>query len=304
MRPRAVVTGASRGIGAGVARELGRAGYDLTLVSRDSGRARATVRRIRSAAVTGAAIDFVPCDLSVMAQVEVLGRRLRGEEPPSLVLHCAAVVPEGAERTTDGFERQWAVNHLAPFLLSSWVTPAGVETAGRVVTVASQLHRGGSIDRDPDLFGATAGYDREGRYRDTKLANVLFARALGRRFTKLASASSARGEGREPAAGPALSVCLHPGAAGTGLLYDLQGTRQVDRWLNRAIRAVKGVEPWGLAECIARVTEVCTRTLDAGENGSYWQDGEVAAPSGAALDDDLGEWLWAVSSSALERWLP
>lgn len=289
MRRTAVLTGASRGIGAGVARTLAGRGFDLVLIARESSHARGTLASVRAAAPEQADVTFVACDLSSMAEVAAVGARLRDAAPPTLLLHCAAVVPEAVEVTADGFERQWAVNHLAPFLLARWVQPLGGEgDPGRVVTVASQLHRGRSLVRGPEQFAPSASYDREERYGQTKLANVLFARALGRRC--------------DPAS--VLSVSLHPGAAGTGLLYDLQGTGSFDRWLNRAIRAVKRVEPWGLRECVDRVGELCTRSLGPEHQGSYWENGLACAPSDAALDDDLGEWLWSASDTALSRWLP
>jgi hypothetical protein len=96
---------------------------------------------------------------------------------------------------------------------------------------------------------------------------------------------------------------VHPGVAGTRLNHDLSGTRPVDRVVNRVIRAVKGAQPWGLAECVDTVAAVCLQPLGPGDQGGYHEDGAIVDPSPAALDDELGEALWGASVSALRPWL-
>lgn len=283
-RPTAIVTGASRGIGAGVARRLAAAGYGLLLTARESRAARASLAAVRSEAKGDTPVVFVPADLSRLTDVERLAETvLATVGAPTVLLHCAAVVPAAEERTPDGFELQWAVNHLAPFLLTrrAPVGPAPDGTPGRVVTVASKLHREGRLETRDDLF-STGSYDRNRRYRDTKLANVLFARALARRT--------------DPEA--CVSLTLHPGAAGTGLLHDLEGTGAVDRLVDRTVRGLKGKPPWGLVDCVDRVFDVCTRSLEPDDHGSYREDGVRTDPSPQALDDELGEWLWDASRRA------
>jgi NAD(P)-dependent dehydrogenase (short-subunit alcohol dehydrogenase family) len=285
LRRSAVITGASRGIGAGVAVRLAEVGYDLVLTARESSEARRSEARVREAALAGARTAWVSADLSRLTEVRRLADEIRGAiGAPTLLVHCAAVVPSSEIRTPDGFETQWAVNHLAPFLLTALVgpEPGGDGEPGRVVTVASKLHRGGGLTPSATLF-SDGPYDRERRYRDTKLANVLFARALARRCDP-----SRR-----------VSLSLHPGAAGTGLFHDLQGTGTLDRLVNRAIRTARRAEPWGLADCIDRVSDVCTRTLTAADHGSYREDGEIVDPSPAASDDELGEWLWHATEQAV-----
>lgn len=283
--PTALVTGASRGIGAGVAGRLAAAGYDLVLTARDSAAARRTMATVRAGLPTGRRVEWVPADLSDPGDIDALAQAtLTAVGVPDLLLHCAALIPASEQRTSRGVEMQWAVNHLAPFRLTRRLEMGaeGAPAARRVVTVASKLHRDGHLQRLPDPF-TTGAYDRRQRYCDTKLANVLFARALARRL--------------DPA--HCLSIALHPGAAGTGLYQDLDGTGTLDRMIDRTLRGLRGKRPWGLEECVERVTNACTRPLRPEDHGGYLEEGEWCAPADQALDDDLGEWLWAASERAL-----
>jgi NAD(P)-dependent dehydrogenase (short-subunit alcohol dehydrogenase family) len=287
-RPLAVVTGASRGIGAGVARRLALEGWDLVLTARASATADRAVARVREAASSGARIEWMPADLSRMGDVARLAAAVKtGAGLPHLLLNCAAITPREERSTEDGFEMQWAVNHLAPMLLTLLLPGAAHGgDAPRVVTVSSKLHRRGEIRPDGDLF-RPRNYDMGRCYADTKLANVLFARALGRREGP---------DGR-------LSVSVHPGVAGTRLNHDLSGTRAVDRAVNRMIRTVKRAEPWGLAECVDTVAAVCLDPLGPADQGGYHEDGSFVEPSPAALDEDVGDALWSASARALSPWL-
>jgi NAD(P)-dependent dehydrogenase (short-subunit alcohol dehydrogenase family) len=245
---------------------------------------------VRLAAAPGTRVEWIPADFSVLDEVVALASTVSDRLGfPTLILHCAAVVPAGDRRTVDGFETQWAVNHLAPFLLSARlpVSPAPDGGPGRVVIVSSKLHRSGSITPSPTLF-SDGPYDRSRRYCDTKLANVLFARALARRVD----------------AGRAVVLSAHPGVANTGLSHDLQGTGTVARTVNRALRGVRKAAVWGLADCVETVSEVCLRPFDPADHGGYWEDGGLVDPSPAALDDGVGEALWRASERAVEPWLP
>jgi NAD(P)-dependent dehydrogenase (short-subunit alcohol dehydrogenase family) len=105
--------------------------------------------------------------------------------------------------TEDGFERQFATNHLGPFALTGLLLDLLVTTGGsRVVTVSSLLHRIGRF-HEADPQGLAGGYDRWFAYANTKLANLLFTYELDRRL---------RGAGTGT-----LAVAAHPGWARTHL---------------------------------------------------------------------------------------
>ncbi|MEX2247210.1 MAG: oxidoreductase [Dehalococcoidia bacterium] len=197
----AVVTGANSGIGLEVARELTRAGAEVVLACRNLEKGAAAARDIE--ATTGTHPQVSMLDLGNLASVKDFA--LRFAETHShldLLLNNAGVMAPPRRTTADGFELQFGTNHLGHFALTCQLIRLmqGRDDA-RVVTVSSGAHRGASMNFD-DLQGER-GYARWRAYGQSKLANLLFMRELGRRLA--AAGSSVR------------SVAAHPGYAATNL---------------------------------------------------------------------------------------
>ncbi|MCC6736070.1 MAG: SDR family NAD(P)-dependent oxidoreductase [Bauldia sp.] len=199
---RAIVTGGSTGIGFEIARALAAAGMAVTIAARDEARGAAAARMIRGLA-PGAEVRFARLDLASLASVRGFAEaELLTARPLDLLVNNAGVMMlPRRETTADGFERQFATNHLGPFALTARLWPLFTGRAGaRVATVASLAHWRGRIDL-ADLDAAVR-YRPYAAYARSKLANLLFAFELAR----LAGAS-----------GP-LSVAAHPGIAATPLV--------------------------------------------------------------------------------------
>lgn len=176
--PRTLVTGATAGIGLETARELAKRGHAIWLHGRSEVSASGAVTKLRSDDPT-AAIVPVWGDLASFEEVRELGRALQGNAI-NRVIHNAGVVMPTPTRTVDGFETTWAVNHLAPFLLTSLLIDELLEQDdARVITVSSIGHTAGRIHFD-DL-NLEGRYDRIAAYCQSKLANVLFTEELARR---------------------------------------------------------------------------------------------------------------------------
>lgn len=184
-----VVTGASSGIGAEAARQLHRLGATVVPVGRSKDRT-ATL-----AAEIGA--EPLLADFSRLDDVHRLAERLGELDRIDVLVNNAGGRWNRAEITGDGYERTFQTNHLAPYLLTRLLQAKLVEAKARVVTTSSAAHRMGRLnpaDLDSSRrFGANSAYGR------SKLANILFAAELQRRWGPLGVTSTS----------------LHPGVVAT-----------------------------------------------------------------------------------------
>lgn len=200
---RAVLTGASDGIGLGIATRLAAAGAEVVLPVRSAGKGAAAVERIR-AAVPGAAVSLRELDLSALASVAALGRTLRAEGAPIhlLINNAGVMTPPRLQRTADGFELQFGTNHLGHFALVAELLPLLRAGSARVTAQLSIAAGSGAINwSDPNW---ERSYDGMRAYRQSKIALGLFGLELERR-------SRAAGWG-------ITSNLAHPGVAPTSLL--------------------------------------------------------------------------------------
>jgi retinol dehydrogenase 14 len=192
-----LVTGGSGGIGRATALSLVGMGADLAIVGRDRGRSEDAAREIRAAG--GGRVDFFIADLSSQSQVRGLAEEvLRSLSRIHVLINNVGGYFDTRHVTVDGLERTFALNHLAPFLLTSLLLEKLKQSASaRVVTVSSNAHAAGRIDFN-DLQGERS-YSGSRAYSQSKLANVLFSYELARRLEGTSVTSNA----------------LHPGMVST-----------------------------------------------------------------------------------------
>ncbi|WP_224390694.1 SDR family NAD(P)-dependent oxidoreductase [Pseudonocardia sp. ICBG1293] len=181
---RAVVTGASSGIGAASARALAAAGAQVTLAVRDTEAGTATATAIGRS--VGAVPAVLPLDLTDRSSVGRFVESWRG--PLHLLLANAGVVTGGLERTAEGWELQLATNHLGHFGLATGLhhalgAGAADRGAARVVVVSSTAHMRADVDLD-DLHFRRRAYDPQIAYARSKTANSLFAVGATRRWAE------------------------------------------------------------------------------------------------------------------------
>jgi retinol dehydrogenase-14 len=192
-----LVTGGTGGIGGATARGLAAMGARVAIIGRNRGRTEDAARDIRTA---GGQVDVFLADLSVQSEVrrladEVLHRFSR----INVLVNNVGGYWNTRHETVDGLERTFALNHLAPFLLTNLLLERMKQSApARVVTVASNVQALGRIDFD-DLQ-STRSYSGARAYNQSKLANVLFTYELARRVPTTAVTANA----------------LHPGVVSTG----------------------------------------------------------------------------------------
>ncbi|WP_032376808.1 SDR family oxidoreductase [Rhodococcoides fascians] len=200
---RAVVTGASDGIGTVIATRLARAGAEVVMPVRSAAKGERAAESIR-AAVPGAQVSTRELDLSSLNSVAALASELVSEGRPIDVLVNNAGVMQPPERqvTQDGFELQFGTNHLGHFALTLALLPLLRAGRARVTHQTSIAARSATINWD-DLNWERS-YDVMKAYSQSKLAVALFARELDAR-------SRAGGWG-------ITSNMAHPGISPTNLL--------------------------------------------------------------------------------------
>jgi NAD(P)-dependent dehydrogenase (short-subunit alcohol dehydrogenase family) len=197
-----VITGANSGIGFEAAKALAGKGARVILAVRSATKGQAAIEKIR-AAHPRAQVELEMLDLADLASVRAFAERFSARYSALPVLiNNAGVMATPYRRTADGFELQFGTNHLGHFALTGLLLPAILAAPGaRVVTVSSMAHSFGQIDFD-NLDGSK-GYQRWAAYGQSKLANLLFAYELQRRFAAAGAA--------------AISLACHPGYADTEL---------------------------------------------------------------------------------------
>jgi NAD(P)-dependent dehydrogenase (short-subunit alcohol dehydrogenase family) len=280
---RAVVTGASSGLGLETARRLAAHGAHVVMTSRDPARGDQAVRRVL-ADVPHASVRPAELDLADMASVRALAAAL-GEEPLDLLVNNAGVMAVPPRHTLDGFELQMGTNHLGHFALTGLLLPALLARPGaRVVTVSSFLHRFGALDLT-DLMSERS-YDPWRAYSGSKLANLLFVRELH---------SQARRVGAD-----LVSVGAHPGYARTNLVAaGPAGGRRVTGALLRAGTVLVGQSARsGALPQLRAATDPEVRSGEYyGPRGPGEQRGlpKRVRTSANARDDRTAGLLWAES---------
>ena len=174
-RTNAIVTGGHAGIGLEVTRALAKAGASVTVGARDPKRAAAALSGVER-------VEVGQLDLIDPGSIDTFAARWLVRGRPLQILVNGAGASGGPERDARGFETQFATNHLGHFQLTLALLPAlRAANGARVVNVSSGAQRFGRIRWDDPNFAS--GYDSRAAYAQSKVANVLFAVELDRRWT-------------------------------------------------------------------------------------------------------------------------
>jgi retinol dehydrogenase 12 len=264
-----VVTGASSGIGKAAAAALAGLGATVVLVGRDRGRTEAAAAEIGRPGGPPPRVEVA--DLASLEQVRGLAERLAGLERIDVLVNNAGLVLGERQVTADGLEHVLALNHLAPFLLTSLLLPQLTASApARVVTVTSDAHSAARLDL-ADL-NLERGWDSWRSYANSKLANILFTRELARRLDGTGVTAN----------------CAHPGVVRTGFGGQARPLLKAGIMIARPFM----LSPERGADTIVYLA---SSPDVAGQSGGYYVKRQRREPSAAARDDDTARKLWEIS---------
>ena len=267
-----LVTGGTSGIGRATALGLAAMGARVAITGRDRQRTEDTAREIH--VETGQAVGTFVADMSSQSQVRLLAHEVLDRLPRlDVLVNNVGGYWNTRHVTADGLEHTFALNHLAPFLLTNLLLDRLTESApARVVTVASNAHGMGRIDFDDlqcerDYSGARA-------YNQSKLANVMFTYQLARRLQGSSVTANA----------------LHPGLVSTGFGAEDPGRTQ--RLLVPIVRPFMKAPIQGAATSIFLATSPHLESV----TGCYFANSKPKKSSQRSYDEAVAARLWQVST--------
>jgi protochlorophyllide reductase len=282
-----LVTGANSGLGLRTAEALAHKGAHVLMGCRDATRGEAARSHVTTSA-TGPAPEVVPLDLADLGSVREAAQSVAGAvERLDVLVNNAGVMAMPLRRTVDGFELQFATNHLGHYALTGLLLPALQRATGpRVVTVSSNGHRMGRNDwSDPNW--ERRRYLKWPAYGQSKLANLLFTRELARRAHEAGSSL--------------VAVAAHPGNSATHLLAastDASGNRLVGQLMNWGNQLIAQPDSAGA------LPQLYAATMPDVIPGEYFGPDQLfqlrghptrVGSSAAARDDEAARRLWQLS---------
>jgi len=276
----ALVTGASGGLGAETARALASKGAAVTLAVRNVAKGEEVAEAIRAS--TGSEVDVVELELASLESVRACAEGwLASHGPLNLLINNAGIMACPLARTDNGWEIQFATNHLGHFLLTMSLLGALKDGApSRIVNLSSGAHRFGGVDFD-DIHFNQREYNKFAAYGQSKTSNVLFAVELGRRLE-----------------GTGVTInAVHPGVIMTDLgrhltpedLANFPGATSVEEMKFKTVESGAATSVWA-----------ATSPELEGRSGLYLEDCHVAS---AATEDgvQVGYSSWATDPEAASR---
>jgi NAD(P)-dependent dehydrogenase (short-subunit alcohol dehydrogenase family) len=280
----AVVTGATSGIGLAALRALAGRGMFVIGVGRSERRCRDAENAARKDMNTDK-VKYLRADLASLRAVSDLARAIgtvaatENEGTLDVLVHNAASVMDRYVETEDGIEMQFAVNHLAAFLLARELLPLLQRSAsGRIITVSSASHRHSRIDREDVMLRANYGCLRA--YKQSKFANILFASELNRR---LAPKSRIRAFAVDPGLANTRIGEKHTGGL-TKLFWKI--------WRRFGKTAENGAKT---------IVFLATSKALAEPHAVYWKDCMPCEPDPDSQREEDAAFLWELSDRLCER---
>ena len=266
------ITGGTSGIGFETALQLAGAGHRIIILARDERRGQEVCEAL---AKSGTLPEFIPVELSSMTSIRQAAGHIASAYPSlDVLINNAGAWYTEFGLTEDGVERGFAINHLAPFLLSHLLLPTlAASGKGRILNLSSNMHFVGKMQFD-DL-NLSRNYHAARSYAQSKLANVLFTYELDRRLKQHNIRVSTH--------------AVHPGLVRTGI--GIKHAGGFDRFAWR-LWSIVGISPASGAK-----TSVFLATHEEGllKSGLYWNKCKPMTSSRLSRNADDARRLWEIS---------
>jgi NAD(P)-dependent dehydrogenase (short-subunit alcohol dehydrogenase family) len=264
-----IITGATSGIGEVAAVRLAEQGARIVFTARDKARADDTLAALHKAGPQAEHAVHM-ADLSRLAEMKRIGAELAREPQIDVLINNAGALFNKRQETVDGLEMTFALNHMAYFVITNLLL-SKLKPGARIVTVASNAHRGAKLDFD-DLQSRRS-YTGFPVYSRSKLCNILFNRELARRLSGSGVTANA----------------LHPGFVATRFGNDSGGIMRTVLKIAKPIGAISPEEGAQTIIYLASAPEV------AGVSGQYFYECRPATPTAEARNDEDAKRLWEMS---------
>lgn len=267
-----IITGATSGIGLGIARGLASQDLEVILIGRDPAKGSAVMERLRSE--TGnSSVHYFNVDLCAQKQIRSTGEEISHRFPViDVLINNAGVWTSRCEFTEDRIEKQFAVNHLAYFLMTHLLYGnIAASGDGRIINIGSDSHKYGKINFDD--FNLERSYHGLKAYGQSKLANLLFTYEL-HRLKKHDHISV---------------YCVQPGLVKTDI-----GVKHTNPFhsLMWKLRRLGGMTP---DEAARTAVYLATSPEASGKSGMYWDNFKPKPSSSRSRNQQDASRLWKMS---------
>jgi NAD(P)-dependent dehydrogenase (short-subunit alcohol dehydrogenase family) len=270
-----LITGCNGGIGKQAAIQLARQGFNIIMLVRDSDKSRLACEEIKREAPS-ATVDLLFADLASMDSVKKAAEKIKTKyETIDILINNAGVLKRTFEQTPEGFEMTFAVNYLAPFLLTTELLPVITRSKqGRIVNVGSELYKRGNLAVNP--LPGKDNYDGQKAYSTSKMLLLLFTQELAQRLDD-----------------ENVSVnCLHPGVIATDVFRDFPV------WLSKLLGLFIGKPSQGAKPIVHLATSAEVSQV----SGAYFNKLKQSSIIAPAKKKSVAAKIWKDTVALLESW--